>query len=187
MTTAVSECIKCQAVLDESNWPKAARDNWVHKCGDCLSREKTLWARTWRKGHPLEARERSRRHKTNLRLFHPMRARARDAYNDCRKRALAQGMEFDLTSKFILSLLRTQTVCPYLGTNLTYAIGGKDKTLASIDRIDSSKGYTQDNVQVVSYLANLMKSHATPEELFQFAMGVMRMNGDKTQGTANGH
>ena len=54
--------------------------------------------------------------------------------------------------------------------------GEKANTLASVDRIDSKLGYTQDNIQIISYLANLMKSHASEEELVSFANGVLAIH-----------
>lgn len=71
-------------------------------------------------------------------------------------------------------MMREALVCPYFGWPLTYKPGGKDKTLASLDRIDSSGGYMQGNVRVISYLANLMKSSASDAELTAFANGVLR-------------
>jgi hypothetical protein len=38
-------------------------------------------------------------------------------------------------------------------------------TSPSIDRVDSSKGYTKDNIQVISHRANNLKNNATLEEL----------------------
>ena len=39
----------------------------------------------------------------------------------------------------------------------------------SIDRIDSTKGYTKDNIQIISWRANRIKNDSTPEELMQIA------------------
>lgn len=61
--------------------------------------------------------------------------------------------------------------CPYLGIPLTFF--GEKKQAPSIDRIDSTKGYTKENIQVISRLANSMKTNATKEEMLAFAKGVL--------------
>ena len=61
--------------------------------------------------------------------------------------------------------------CPYLKVKLTF-------DNVSIDRIDNTKGYIPGNVQVISKLANLMKSSATKEELITFATSVLNMKED---------
>lgn len=44
----------------------------------------------------------------------------------------------------------------------------------SIDRRDPKCGYTRDNIQIISNRANLMKRDASPEELRQFALWVLK-------------
>lgn len=70
--------------------------------------------------------------------------------------------------------------CRYLGILLDYSSSYKDNS-ASIDRIDSTKGYTKDNIQVISMLANRMKSNATNEQLIEFAKSILRINGYEFQ------
>lgn len=57
--------------------------------------------------------------------------------------------------------------CPIMGT--PFSIGGDLTNSPSLDRIDSSKGYTPDNIQVISYMANNMKSSADANQLAKFA------------------
>lgn len=62
-------------------------------------------------------------------------------------------------------------ICPILGIKISMNSGksGAYRNSPSLDRKDNSKGYTKDNIQVISQLANAMKCHATKEELLLFA------------------
>jgi len=64
------------------------------------------------------------------------------------------------------SLINTH--CPLLGIELTYVNCAGNRTTqnyATLDRIDSTKGYVMGNVQIVSFRANTLKNSATLEEL----------------------
>jgi hypothetical protein len=57
-------------------------------------------------------------------------------------------------------------LCALSGVPMTYEKGkGRLPTNLSIDRKDSGLGYTLDNVQLVCYQANLMKSELTTAQL----------------------
>lgn len=84
-------------------------------------------------------------------------------------RAKYDNMEFDLEISDII----IPEVCPYFKTPF---IMGDKQLAASLDRIDSSRGYTKDNVRVISYKANRMKSNATEQELISFAKGVLEVH-----------
>ena len=83
---------------------------------------------------------------------------------DARRRAKNKGIAFELESLAI----QRPTHCPVLGLELVYqATGARVPNSASLDRIDSSKGYTPENVWVISWRANQIKSDATLAELEQ--------------------
>jgi hypothetical protein len=71
--------------------------------------------------------------------------------------------------------LHLPDICPYLGIPIDYTAGnGKTMSKPSVDRIDSTKGYDNNNVEVMSSLANTMKSKATVEQLILFAKEILR-------------
>lgn len=87
--------------------------------------------------------------------------------------AKAREIPFDIVASDII----IPTHCIYLGRELTNIIGeykGKVPTNASLDRIDSSKGYTKDNIQVISSLANKLKNNASEDILVAFAIGILK-------------
>jgi hypothetical protein len=60
------------------------------------------------------------------------------------------------------------THCPLLGLELTYKNCGAKvapANYATLDKIDPAKGYTKNNVQILSFRANTLKGDATLEEL----------------------
>ena len=93
-----------------------------------------------------------------------------------KERAKLKGQEFKLE----LSDIVIPDKCPYLGIDLTtyaYRKGApRLSSTASIDRIDSTKGYTKDNIRIISLLANTMKNNATQEQLVTFATNVLKLH-----------
>lgn len=80
--------------------------------------------------------------------------------------------------------IKCPKVCKYLGINLEYRRSSETGILRawnapSIDRIDPSRGYEPDNIQVISDLANKMKQNATVDQLIAFAQGVFRVHGSE--------
>lgn len=80
-------------------------------------------------------------------------------------RASLEGYEFDIVPEDIV----VPDKCPVLKTPFKY----RTYYTHSLDRIDSTKGYTKDNIQVMSHKANAMKNSASPEELIEFAHWVL--------------
>ncbi len=78
--------------------------------------------------------------------------------------AKKRNIKFDLDMSDLNNLSFPLT-CPVLNIPLTFNTGRAQDNSYSIDRIDSSKGYSADNIIVVSNRANRLKSDATSEEL----------------------
>jgi hypothetical protein len=79
-----------------------------------------------------------------------------------RVRAKSAGLAFDLD---VHSLVWPEK-CPVFGTPLVYSNmrKSKDPRSPSLDRVDSSKGYTKGNVRVISWYANRLKQNGTAAE-----------------------
>lgn len=90
-------------------------------------------------------------------------------FHSCKANAKKRGISFEIS----ISDIKIPDTCPFLGIPITNIYGkGRQQTNASIDRIDSSLGYTPENIQIISDLANRMKQEATPEQLLRFADGI---------------
>jgi hypothetical protein len=159
-------CSKCKEEKPESDFSKwklssDGLQNWCKQCTkDHGSTEK----------HRERCRELKREkredpvYRANERAVDKLgRANNRPLYlwQAAKKRAAEAGMEFTIKVEDVV----IPTHCPILGNPIVmhtwYA--------ASIDRIDSAKGYTPDNIWVISRKANSMKLNATAEELIKFS------------------
>jgi hypothetical protein len=79
-------------------------------------------------------------------------------------RAIKKGLEFSLVESDII----IPDLCPIMKQPMA-----SKRYRPSIDRIDPSKGYTKDNIRVISSLANSMKWDSTKEELIQFCNSIL--------------
>ena len=74
----------------------------------------------------------------------------------------------DITLDDLYDILPKDMICPVLKVKMVY--GNDDwKNSPSLDCIDPTRGYVKGNTAIISYLANAMKSAATPDELNRFA------------------
>jgi len=74
---------------------------------------------------------------------------------------------FTVTADDILSLVPKDLKCPIYKVPFVFNINSEWNM--SFDRIDNSKGYTKDNLVVVSLRVNTIKSVATVKEMYQVA------------------
>lgn len=96
---------------------------------------------------------------------------SRVMWHSAKERARKLNLDFNLDPEDI----KIPIFCPYLQVKLTTIVGqGNLQTNASLDRVDSAKGYTKDNIEVVSNLANKMKNCATKEQLITFSKSVLK-------------
>lgn len=89
--------------------------------------------------------------------------RLKKCLNGTRARAKAKGLDFDLTLEDMYDMWPEDDLCPVLGIEMFF--GGKRDNTPSLDRFDNSKGYTKDNVYLISMRANKLKADATFEEI----------------------
>ena len=148
----MKECSTCKTLknLDEFNRDKRAKDNKRAECKLChrvnsrkhrennLDRASENWYK-WKKENPKK--------------YILWRAK---------QQARLKGRDFDLKEEDI----HLPKECPILGIELKYLDATlNDPQAASLDRLDSSKGYVKGNVNIVSFRANTLKGGATIEEL----------------------
>ncbi len=94
-------------------------------------------------------------------------------------RAKTKGLEFDLDSQFLYSLITEN--CPVTGAafhwKTNYGAGEQSNPhphAPSLDRIDNSRGYTKDNVWIISWKVNALKNDASEVDLIDLGMALAR-------------
>lgn len=101
----------------------------------------------------------------------------REFFTKSRRRATDKSKEFSITLESLKNQWDKQKgICPYTGWDMeTCKRHGKRKSTprrASLDRIDSSKGYIDGNIQFISLMAQYAKNIFTEEDLIDFCEAV---------------
>jgi len=93
-----------------------------------------------------------------------------NSLNEFKKRAIIKSLDFDLDKQFLINLLENKQDGKCAITKVPIEMKGKKERAvlyksASLDRIDSDKGYVKNNVQWVMLGVNYMKLNFPEEDL----------------------
>lgn len=159
-------CVHCgkQWIVQVKNGEEPSKVKYF--CSNCNSilspLEKTRILRLKVEGyHEKEKAQRKDSHKRNY--IHIMVHRAK-------QRAQKYGYDFNLEDSDII----IPEKCPLLEVPFIFGEQGNYEYTPTIDRIDNSKGYTKNNIWIISKKANSMKNSASFEELQVFYKNVLR-------------
>lgn len=94
-------------------------------------------------------------------------------FNRWKAKAKQHGIPWDLE----IDDLDWPNKCPYLDIELNYNSDKRADNVASLDRIIPEKGYTKGNVQIISNLANMMKTCATKDQILTFSKNAALIHG----------
>jgi len=174
-------CMKCGNDKPLKDFPITKKPNgneyYQHTCKKCRSDQRVANRKN------IDVRDHERklaqtRYNNNKQLVLEKNKQWRDSEDGTKnrmihrslQRAREKGYEHSISIDDIL----IPNECPVL--HIPFCSGTKSGgywNTPSIDRKDSTKGYTKDNIQIISMRANTMKSDASVEELVKFARWVL--------------
>lgn len=98
---------------------------------------------------------------------------------NCKNTAKAKGLDYDLSPRLLLELLERQNWrCPM--TRVYYEFSGtRNPAQPSVDRIDNTKGYVPDNVQIVSLFYNYARNIWEHDELVEMAQALVEVDAER--------
>lgn len=107
---------------------------------------------------------------------YPFYRRATKLWYAAKTRSEKVGCLFTITPEWIAERLKNP--CPKTGE--TFVVGGtnysdRNPYSASLDKIDPTGGYTQENCQVVSWLYNCAKQRFSEEDVYNFCLKVVNL------------
>lgn len=154
-------CRTCKQELYTSMFArnKAAKDFLQYDCKECDN--------TRQRKRRIEKKEEIQQYSKEYRKTkqNDFDWRLQQLLNSAKARAASKNREFSITKENLKSIFPKDGCCPVFGFKLEWNSGGFRETSPSIDRIDSNKGYTKDNIQIISWKANRIKGYASVEDL----------------------
>lgn len=94
-------------------------------------------------------------------------------YNSAKHNAYRRGTDSSLRPEDIV----IPKVCPVFGIPLYRQKGARSDNSPSIDRLDNTKGYTKDNIWIISWKANKLKGEGSLQELEALVAAMRRQMG----------
>jgi hypothetical protein len=163
-----------------NSWKVLYKDGFIHgniayvcecKCGNRVRQQSSTITNGLSK-HCRKCQSKLRRHSKD--------SLSNTYWNKVKKDAARRGLDFSITKEYAWSLLIEQNKkCALSGVDIGFAEIVSEPNTASIDRIDSSKGYIKGNIQWVHKKVNFMKGPLTQDEFFSFCEKVNNVRSTK--------
>lgn len=157
--------------LGEMTKDKRMTDGYSSTCKLCARKRKQEWLHRVRNGEEglQTVEELKKQNSLQTQKYNNKRGYTYTMLLRARACAKQKGYDFDLVEDDII----IPKVCPILGIPIIQErtppanTRSKNPNIPSLDRIDSSKGYTRDNIQIISWRANDLKRTASLQEMIQ--------------------
>ena len=121
--------------------------------------------RNWRANNPDKASLSNKKNRENRKNDRSKMASVLLAKTLNARKRNTRILEHNLTTVYIQGLLEKQNYCcAFTGIKLDHKTGKNNLNMASIDRIDSKKGYVENNIQIVLNCMNKAKGEATDKQ-----------------------
>lgn len=171
-------CRKCKIEKDISCFSTASRNigGKTHSCKTCQAAY-----RKFRRYDELRREQddyKEYNHKRNKAYIATPKGRAHYLIIAAKKRAIEKNLPFNLTVEYVQVVIFIG-ICQRTGIKFDLETKGRairNAYAPSIDRIDSSKGYTIDNTQIVCDMYNHGKGQHSDEEFIKFCHIVAAKN-----------
>ena len=163
----VKTCRECgeTKLLTEFVKNKQSKGGYTHRCKAC---EKS-WRQEYylRNFEHINSRNKNYREQNGNWYNKSIEHRLRYVIQLGKDRAKKKNIEWNLSLGFLLSLWeKQQSKCAYSGVPLTFE--ENHPHTVSLDRLDSSKAYTEDNVQFVCTIVNYIKQRFSEDAFFDY-------------------
>ena len=163
MVSDVKVCKNCgrELPLSAFNKDKSRPDGHRSRCRECTAAhfKANYSSPEWRQRH----NNRAKVWRAKLKDADPTRLWALDALANAKMRAKRAGLPCTISLLDVMGAV--VDTCPLLGLPLIYATGKIHERSPTLDRKVCERGYTKDNIAVISHRANRLKSDASLEEL----------------------
>jgi hypothetical protein len=160
VNTGMALCKQCG-----ENDPSKFYNSNKSRCAECTrQRSKDLY-------HSQSPAERDRQRALQIKWKEDNIFQSR--WLQCKDRAARKGLDFTITAEQLQTLWDDQSgLCFYTGAEMTQT--RNNNHAVSVDRVDSSQGYTPDNIVLCSHAINLMKGSHTTEQFVALCESVVK-------------
>ena len=136
------------------------------------------WRDNWDKKNPGKRKESQR--KIRIKRQYDPDMFITDLYQRVRNSSTKRNKKMTITREDLEQLvIESKGICAISGLQMTTLHGDPNK--ASVDRIDSSKGYIKGNIQLTTTRANVIKKNWGDDDILEFCLAVVKHNGYKVK------